>query len=131
MNAERVWIDRNSFSDEPRFDAQFPPVFAAPFNESTQVWLRLFAPRRRRQPSGSSGNRYLTLRQRLVTRATVNARDAAPATLDHHLVDAGEPAAQQRVALPATVMYSGSLTGHPRPGSGRRRGSSPLARAAA
>ena len=36
MNAERVWIDGNSFTDEPRFDAQFPPVFAAPFNESTQ-----------------------------------------------------------------------------------------------
>jgi len=36
MNAERVWIDRNSFTDEPRFDTQFPPVFAAPFNESTQ-----------------------------------------------------------------------------------------------
>ena len=36
MNAERVWIDHNSFSDEPRFDAQFPPVFAAPFNEATQ-----------------------------------------------------------------------------------------------
>ncbi|HZE10250.1 MAG TPA: hypothetical protein VE034_01560 [Burkholderiales bacterium] len=36
MSAERVWIDRNSFSDEPRFDTQFPPVFAAPFNESTQ-----------------------------------------------------------------------------------------------
>jgi len=36
MNAERVWIDHNSFSDEPRFDGQFPPVFGAPFNESTQ-----------------------------------------------------------------------------------------------
>jgi len=36
MNAERVWIDGNSFTDEPRFDTQFPPVFAAPFNESTQ-----------------------------------------------------------------------------------------------
>jgi pectate lyase len=36
MNAERVWIDHNTFSDEPRFDSQFPPVFAAPFNEVTQ-----------------------------------------------------------------------------------------------
>lgn len=36
MNAERVWIDHNSFTDEPRFDTQFPPVFAAPFNEATQ-----------------------------------------------------------------------------------------------
>jgi len=36
MNAERVWIDHNSFSDEPRFDTQFPPVFGAPFNEATQ-----------------------------------------------------------------------------------------------
>ena len=36
MNAEAVWIDHNSFSDEPRFDTQFPPVFAAPFNEATQ-----------------------------------------------------------------------------------------------
>jgi len=36
MNAERVWIDHNTFSDDPRFDKQFPPVFAAPFNEATQ-----------------------------------------------------------------------------------------------
>jgi pectate lyase len=36
MNAERVWIDHNSFTDKPRFDTQFPPVFAAPFNEATQ-----------------------------------------------------------------------------------------------
>jgi pectate lyase len=36
MNAERVWIDHNTFSDDPRFDPQFPPVFAAPFNEATQ-----------------------------------------------------------------------------------------------
>ncbi|HEV7477476.1 MAG TPA: hypothetical protein VGO02_07050, partial [Burkholderiales bacterium] len=36
MNAERVWIDHNSFSDAPRFDTQFPPVFGAPFNETTQ-----------------------------------------------------------------------------------------------
>ncbi|HEY6381948.1 MAG TPA: hypothetical protein VIY07_09115, partial [Pseudolabrys sp.] len=36
MNAERVWIDHNTFTDEPRFDTQFPPVFAAPFNEATQ-----------------------------------------------------------------------------------------------
>jgi pectate lyase len=36
MNAEAVWIDHNSFTDEPRFDTQFPPVFAAPFNEPTQ-----------------------------------------------------------------------------------------------
>jgi pectate lyase len=36
MNAEAVWIDHNSFTDEPRFDTQFPPVFAAPFNEATQ-----------------------------------------------------------------------------------------------
>ena len=36
MNAEAVWIDHNSFTDEPRFDDQFPPVFAAPFNEPTQ-----------------------------------------------------------------------------------------------
>src|SRR5262245_33297047 len=36
MNAERVWIDHNSFTDAPRFDTQFPPVFAAPFNEATQ-----------------------------------------------------------------------------------------------
>ena len=36
MNAERVWIDHNTFTDEPRFDRQFPPVFAAPFNEATQ-----------------------------------------------------------------------------------------------
>jgi pectate lyase len=36
MNAEAVWIDHNSFTDEPRFDNQFPPVFAAPFNEPTQ-----------------------------------------------------------------------------------------------
>jgi pectate lyase len=36
MNAEGVWIDHNSFTDEPRFDTQFPPVFAAPFNEPTQ-----------------------------------------------------------------------------------------------
>jgi pectate lyase len=36
MNAERVWIDHNTFSDEPRFDGQFPPVFGAPFNEGTQ-----------------------------------------------------------------------------------------------
>jgi pectate lyase len=36
MNAERVWIDHNSFNDEPRSDAQFPPLFAAPFNEPTQ-----------------------------------------------------------------------------------------------
>ena len=36
MNASRVWVDHNSFSDEPRFDTQFPPVFAAPFNEATQ-----------------------------------------------------------------------------------------------
>jgi pectate lyase len=36
MNAEAVWIDHNSFTDEPRFDNQFPPVFGAPFNEPTQ-----------------------------------------------------------------------------------------------
>jgi pectate lyase len=36
MNAEAVWIDHNTFTDEPRFDTQFPPVFAAPFNEPTQ-----------------------------------------------------------------------------------------------
>jgi pectate lyase len=36
MNAERVWIDHNSFTDGPRFDNLFPPVFAAPFNEATQ-----------------------------------------------------------------------------------------------
>src|SRR5262245_25055062 len=36
MNAERVWIDHNTFSDEPRLDGQFPPLFAAPFNEATQ-----------------------------------------------------------------------------------------------
>lgn len=36
MNAQAVWIDRNTFTDEPRFDTQFPPVFAAPFNEPTQ-----------------------------------------------------------------------------------------------
>ncbi len=36
MNAEQVWIDHNTFTDQPRFDSQFPPVFAAPFNESTQ-----------------------------------------------------------------------------------------------
>jgi pectate lyase len=36
MNAEGVWIDHNSFTDEPRFDSQFPPLFAAPFNEATQ-----------------------------------------------------------------------------------------------
>ena len=36
MNAESVWIDHNTFTDEPRFDTQFPPVFAAPFNEATQ-----------------------------------------------------------------------------------------------
>lgn len=36
MNAEGVWIDHNSFTDAPRFDTQFPPVFAAPFNEATQ-----------------------------------------------------------------------------------------------
>jgi pectate lyase len=36
MNAEAVWIDHNTFTDEPRFDNQFPPVFAAPFNEPTQ-----------------------------------------------------------------------------------------------
>jgi pectate lyase len=36
MNAEQVWIDHNTFTDDPRPDAQFPPVFAAPFNEATQ-----------------------------------------------------------------------------------------------
>jgi pectate lyase len=36
MNAEAVWIDHNTFTDKPRFDTQFPPVFAAPFNEATQ-----------------------------------------------------------------------------------------------
>jgi pectate lyase len=36
MNAEGVWIDHNTFTDDPRFDTQFPPVFAAPFNEATQ-----------------------------------------------------------------------------------------------
>ena len=36
MNAEAVWIDHNTFTDAPRFDNQFPPVFAAPFNEPTQ-----------------------------------------------------------------------------------------------
>ena len=36
MNAEAVWIDHNTFTDEPRFDTQFPPVFNAPFNEATQ-----------------------------------------------------------------------------------------------
>jgi pectate lyase len=36
MNAERVWIDHNTFNDEPRSDGQFPPLFALPFNEPTQ-----------------------------------------------------------------------------------------------
>jgi pectate lyase len=36
MNAEAVWIDHNTFTDEPRFDNQFPPVFGSPFNEPTQ-----------------------------------------------------------------------------------------------
>jgi pectate lyase len=36
MNAKHVWIDHNTFTDEPRFDTQFPPVFGAPFNEPTQ-----------------------------------------------------------------------------------------------
>jgi pectate lyase len=36
MNAEDVWIDHNTFTDEPRLDTQFPPVFGAPFNEATQ-----------------------------------------------------------------------------------------------
>src|SRR6185503_8564503 len=38
MNAEGVWIDHDSFSDEPRFDTlpEFQPLFAAPFNEVTQ-----------------------------------------------------------------------------------------------
>jgi pectate lyase len=36
MNAEGVWIDHNTFTDEPRFDTEFPPVFGAPFNEATQ-----------------------------------------------------------------------------------------------
>ncbi|MEC5400312.1 pectate lyase family protein [Uliginosibacterium sp. H1] len=35
-NAERVWIDGNTFTDEPRTDKLYPPVFAAPFNEATQ-----------------------------------------------------------------------------------------------
>ena len=35
-NSSRVWIDGNTFTDEPRFDRLFPPVFAAPFNEATQ-----------------------------------------------------------------------------------------------
>jgi pectate lyase len=36
MNAKHVWIDHNTFTDEPRFDTQFPPVFGTPFNEPTQ-----------------------------------------------------------------------------------------------
>ena len=36
MNAKHVWIDHNTFTDDPRFDTQFPPLFAAPFNEATQ-----------------------------------------------------------------------------------------------
>jgi pectate lyase len=38
MNAEAVWIDHNTFTDEPRFDnlPEFAPLFAAPFNEATQ-----------------------------------------------------------------------------------------------
>jgi pectate lyase len=36
MNAEQVWIDHNTFTDEPRVDSLYPPVFAAPFNEATQ-----------------------------------------------------------------------------------------------
>jgi pectate lyase len=35
-NGEQVWIDHNTFTDEPRFDKLFPPVFAAPFSEATQ-----------------------------------------------------------------------------------------------
>ncbi|HSD36007.1 MAG TPA: hypothetical protein VLC92_00780 [Rhodocyclaceae bacterium] len=35
-NARRVWIDSNTFTDEPRIDKLYPPVFAAPFNEATQ-----------------------------------------------------------------------------------------------
>ncbi|MFA9441914.1 hypothetical protein ACDA63_19970, partial [Uliginosibacterium sp. sgz301328] len=35
-NAWRVWVDSNTFTDEPRIDKLFPPVFAAPFNEATQ-----------------------------------------------------------------------------------------------
>ena len=35
-NAERVWIDHNTFTDVPRSDKLFPPVFDAPFNEATQ-----------------------------------------------------------------------------------------------
>ena len=36
MNAERVWVDHNTFTDEPRIDKLYPPTFDAPFNESTQ-----------------------------------------------------------------------------------------------
>ncbi len=36
MNAERVWIDHNTFTDEPRIDKLFPPVFDYPFDEATQ-----------------------------------------------------------------------------------------------
>ena len=41
LNAEAVWIDHNSFTDDnftdkPRFDDAFPAVFGAPFNEATQ-----------------------------------------------------------------------------------------------
>jgi pectate lyase len=36
MNAERVWIDHNTFTDAPRVDRLFPPVFGAPYNEATQ-----------------------------------------------------------------------------------------------
>ncbi len=35
-NAARVWVDSNTFTDEPRIDKLYPPVFAAPFNEATQ-----------------------------------------------------------------------------------------------
>lgn len=32
----RVWIDHCSFSDGQRLDKQFPPVYAAPYNQPEQ-----------------------------------------------------------------------------------------------